>query len=182
MYLSRFEGKSLWKNKFTATTRIQTKHYTIPLIGDLNLNSLRNKITDLRVIIKTLSYPHLIFSETKIDETFLITQFNVEGYEIRARRYWDKYNGGLIEFVRRGLTCKSPRDFEPKHSECLRSKLTFTNKKWICFNIYRPPYSNNLSTIFVEQTASISKEILKYGNLLIIGDFNIDMKKKLGAW
>ena len=115
------------------------KHRKNPLIGYLNINSLRNKITDLRVIMKTLSLDYLILSETKIDESFPTSQFNVEGYEIRARRDRDKFGGGLIEFVQRGLICKRLRDYEPKYSECLCSELTFTNKKWICFSIYRPP-------------------------------------------
>ena len=86
------------------------KHRKNPLIGYLNINSLRNKITDLRVIMKTLSLDYLILSETKIDESFPTSQFNVEGYEIRARRDRDKFGGGLIEFVRRGLICKGLRD------------------------------------------------------------------------
>ena len=68
-------------------------------LGYLNINSLRNKITDLRVIMKTLSLDYLILSETKIDESFPTSQFNVEGYEMRARRDRDKFGGGQIEFV-----------------------------------------------------------------------------------
>ena len=128
--------------------------------------------------MKTLSLDYLILSETKIDESFLTSQFNVEGYEIRARRDRNKFGGGLVEFVRRGLICKRLRDYEPKYSECLCSELTFTNKKWICFSIYRPPESSNLSTFFEELTTSLSKALLKYENLLIMGDFNVDMKSK----
>ena len=75
------------------------KHHKNPLIGYLNINSLRNKITDLRVIMTILSLDYLILSETKIDESFSTSQFNVEGYEIRARRGRDKFGGGLIEFL-----------------------------------------------------------------------------------
>ena len=63
------------------------------------MNSLRNKITDLGIIMKTLSINYLILSENKIYESFPTSQFNFEGYEIRARRNRDKYGGGLIEFV-----------------------------------------------------------------------------------
>ena len=144
------------------------KHRKNPLIGYLNINSLRNKITDLRVIMKTLSLDYLILRETKIDESFPTSQFNIEGYEIRVRRDRDKYGGGLIEFARRGLICKRLRDYKPKYSECFS----------ICFSIYRPSESSNLSTFFEELTTSLSKAILKYENILIIGDFNIDMKSK----
>ena len=106
------------------------KHCKNPLIGYLNINSLKNKITDLRVIRKALSLDYLTLSETKIDESFPTSpQFNVEGYEIRARRDRDKYGGGLIEFGRRGLICKRLRDYEPKYSECLCSELYFYQQK-----------------------------------------------------
>ena len=90
----------------------------------------------------------------------------------------DKYDGGLTEFVRRGLVCKRLTDCEPKYSECFCSELIFTNKKWICLSTYRPPESSNLSTFFEELTTSLDKALLKYENLLIMGDFNIDMKSK----
>ena len=151
------------------------KHRKNPLIGYLNINSLRSKITDLRIIMKTLSLDYLILSETKIDESFPTSQFNVEAYEIRARHDRDKFGGGLIEFVRRDLICKRSRDYEPKYSECLCSELTFTNKKWICFS---PPESSNLSTFFEELTTSLSKAVLKHENLLIMDNFNLDMKSK----
>ena len=105
------------------------KHHKNPLIGYLNINSLRNKITDLRVIMKTLSLDYLILSETKIYESFPSAKFNDEGYVIRSGRDQHKYGGSLIEFVRRGVICKRQRDYEPKHSECYCSELTFTNKK-----------------------------------------------------
>ena len=73
--------------------------------------------------MKTFSLDCSILSETKIDESFTTAQFNVEGYEIRARHDRDKYGGGLIKFVRRGLICKRLRDYEPKHSNCLCSEL-----------------------------------------------------------
>ena len=46
--------------------------------------------------MKTFSLDCSILSETKIDESFTTAQFNVEGYEIRARHDRDKYGGGLI--------------------------------------------------------------------------------------
>ena len=154
------------------------KHRKKPLIGYLNINSLRNKISDLSVIMKTSSLDYFILIETKIDESFPTFQFNVEGYEIRARRDRDKYGRGLIEFVRRRLICKRLRDYEPKYNECLCSELTFTHKKWEGFSIYRSPASSNFSTFFEELTIFLSKGILKYENLLIMGDFDIDKKSK----
>ena len=55
--------------------------------------------------MKTFSLDYLILKETKIYESFLTVLFEVEGYEIRARRDRDKHCGGLLEFVRGDLIC-----------------------------------------------------------------------------
>ena len=78
------------------------KHNKNPVIGYLNINSLRNKLTDLKVILKYLSLDYFVLSETKLDENLPNLpnpQFTLDGYEIRARRDINKVGGGLIEYV-----------------------------------------------------------------------------------
>ena len=60
------------------------------MIGYLNVNNLRNKIIDLREI--TLDY--VILSETKTNDSFPTVQFDMSGYETRARRDRDGMGGG----------------------------------------------------------------------------------------
>ena len=74
-----------------------------PAIGYLNINSLRNKIVDLREIMSDISLDYFVVSETKLDSSFPSAQFHINGYEVRARRDRDKSGGGLIEFVRKGF-------------------------------------------------------------------------------
>ena len=109
-----------------------------PMIGYLNINSLRNKLKDLKVILKYLSLDYFILSETKLDESFPNAQFTLDGYEIRARRKRKKFGRGLIEYVRKGLICKRTAKYEPKSNECICSEITFSKKKWVIFSIYRP--------------------------------------------
>ena len=47
----------------------------------------------------------------------------------------------------------------------------------MCLNIYRPPNPNNMNIFFDEITASLSKAAMKYKNIIIMGDFNMDIKK-----
>ena len=61
------------------------KHHKNPFTGYLIINSLINKITDLRINMKIFSLDYFDLSETKIDESFPTAQFNVEGYEITAK-------------------------------------------------------------------------------------------------
>ena len=92
------------------------------MIGYLNINSLRNKLTDL----KYLSLYYFILSETKLDESFPNAQFTLDDYEIRARRDSNKFRGGLIEYVRKGLICKRTNKYEPKSNERICSEITFS--------------------------------------------------------
>ena len=55
-----------------------------PLLGYLNINSLRNKIIDLREIIHYLNLDYFVLSETKIVSSFPSAQFAINNYEIKA--------------------------------------------------------------------------------------------------
>ena len=147
-----------------------------PLIGYLNINSLRNKIVDITEVFSKLQFNYFVLSETKIDESFPTGQFHINGYEIRNRRDRDKYGGGLIEFVRSGFITKTLRDFETKTSETICTEFTISKKKWFCLSVYRPPSSSNLDVFFDELTICLSKAVNKYDNIIVMGDFNIDLK------
>ena len=66
------------------------------LCGYLNINNLRNKIYDLRVIIYDVPLNYYVISETKIDSSFPNAQLTMSNYEIRARGDSDKHGGGLV--------------------------------------------------------------------------------------
>ena len=140
-----------------------------PLIGYMNINSVRIKTADLQIIIQNTPLDYLVLSETKLDESFPIAQLNLDGYEIRARRDRDKNGGGLTEFVRRGIICKRVSE---------RSERTKSKSRWLCFTISRPPDPGNISIFFEEMSVPLSKVILKYINIIIMRDFNIQSVTK----
>ena len=124
------------------------KFHNNPLLGYLNINSLRNKVTYLRIIFKGLSLDYFVLSEIKLDESFPTAQFILERYEIRSRKDRDKYGRDLIEFVKTGFICKTILEYISDKAECICSEFTISKSKWICFSICRPPVSNNLTTFF----------------------------------
>ena len=83
-----------------------------PIIAYFNLNSLRNKITDLRIFLQHIPLDYLVLSETKLDNSFPIAQFRIPRHEIRARRDQNKYGSGLLEYVKKGVTCERIQKFE----------------------------------------------------------------------
>ena len=68
-----------------------------------NINSLRNKMHDLRLITHDAPIDYFVISETKLDNSFPNAQLTINNYEIRERRDRDKHGRGLIEFVRKDL-------------------------------------------------------------------------------
>ena len=70
---------------FEAIRENRLKHVNNPLICYLDINSLRNKIVDLKEIFLEVSLNYLVLSETKIDQSFPTSQFDIKGYEVRAR-------------------------------------------------------------------------------------------------
>ena len=63
----------------------------------MNINSLRNKIVELREILTKCSPDYFVFAETKLDESFPSSKFQIENYELRTRKDRNKHGGGLIE-------------------------------------------------------------------------------------
>ena len=112
----------------------------------------------------------------KLDESFLNAQFNLDGYEIRAWKDRNKFGGDLLEYVRKGFICKRIAKHESKFNECICSEITFSKKKWVIFSIYRPPNMENLTDFFEEMTTSLTKVTSNCENIIIMGDFNIDIK------
>ena len=60
---------------FEALRENRLKYVNNPLIDYLNINSLRNKIVDLREIILKLSLDYLVISEQKSTKAFLQRNF-----------------------------------------------------------------------------------------------------------
>ena len=150
-----------------------------PMKGYLNINSLQNKLTDLKVTLKYLSLDYFVLSETTLPESFPNAQFTLDSYEIWARGDRNKFRGGLIEYARKDLFCKRVAKYEPKFNECICSEINFSKKKWVICSIYRLPNTENLTGFFQEMTTSLIKVTQNYDeNIIAMGDFNMDIKRK----
>ena len=96
-----------------------------PLIGYLDINSIRIKISDIREVFGKLQLGCFILSETKIDKRFPSAQFNIHDYEIRNRRDSHKHGGGL----RKGFITERMKEYETKLSETISTEFTVSKKK-----------------------------------------------------
>ena len=157
--------------------KLRLKYPQYLFIGYLNISSLRNKRIDVREMIGRLQLDYFVISETKLDSSFPSAQFHLGNYEIRKRRDRDKSGGGLTEFVKKGIIIKRLKDLETNLSDTICTEITISKKRWFCMNVYRPPSSTNIDTFFAELAVFLSKAVNKFDNLIVMGDFNIDITK-----
>ena len=153
---------------FQILRKLRLKDPRNPLIGYLNINSLRNKIIDVQEMIRRLQLHYFVISETKLDTSFPSAQFHIGDYKIRTLRDRDKSGGGLIEFVEKGIINKFT---ETNLGETICTEITISKKRWFCMGVYRPPSSSNIDTFFVELTVFLSEAVNKFDNLIIMGDY-----------
>ena len=69
------------------------------------------------------------------------------------------------------------KEYETKLSKAICTEFTVTKKKWFCLSVYRTPSPNNILTFFEELTDSLSRAINNYDNIILMGGFNIGIKK-----
>ena len=58
------------------------------------------------------------------------------------------------------------------------SEITIKYIKWEIFSVYRLPCNSNIETFFRWSIKSSEQMLIKYHNVIIMGDFNTDVKDK----
>ena len=105
-----------------------------PLMGHLNINSLKNKIDYLRDVCNKSPLNIFCIDETKIDSSFPDAQFHIDGYEFPPlRKDRNKNGGGKIVSIKEGIITKRLIDLE---TICLEITLSKKKDKMVyCFCI-----------------------------------------------
>ena len=146
-----------------------------PIVAYYNINSLRNKIHDIREIILKFLPDLLVLAETKIDKNFPIQQFLINEYNEPTRKDRSEFGGGIIEYTRKGVIRKRIKNFEMKNFESICSEINIENVKWFLLSVYRSPNYKNIKTFFAELNTIVNQATSKYDNIIVMGDMNIDI-------
>ena len=112
-----------------------------PIIGHLNVNSIRNKTDSIKTIINR-NLDILLLTETKLDDSFPDNQFTIEGYRL-FRKDRNSHGGGLILYINDDIPCRII-DLNLTGIEVIATELTLSNNKWVFINVYKPPKTNNI--------------------------------------
>ena len=104
-------------------------------IDHININSLRNKFDALTEISKN-NIDILMISETKIDDSFPLDRFIIDGYA-SPFRIDRSTGGGIIIYVREDIPSKRLEDSPfPKEYEGMFIELNLRSNKWLFFDGY----------------------------------------------
>ena len=93
-HLRAFCNKINSGNSYPQVQQHRLKTQKNVILGDLNINSLRNKIGGVEELIRN-NIDISLFSETKLDETFPNQQFKISGYKM-FRRDRNKHGGYYV--------------------------------------------------------------------------------------
>ena len=80
-----------------------------------------------------------VITETKLDETFPLGQFYVEGFTMPYRLDRNRNGGGVINYVREDIPSKILEKHKLPHDiEVIFIELNFRKVKWWLFGTYHP--------------------------------------------
>ena len=148
---------------------MRIKHVNKLIIAHLNINSLRNKFEFLVEFIRG-KVDILMISETKIDESFPLGQFKINGSNALFRLYHNSNGGGIMLFVREDIPMKLIV-FEIPPVEGLYVEVKLTKQKWLISCSYNPNKSMNKS---IGKNMDLYSST--YENFIFLSDFNAGME------
>ena len=143
--------------------------------GHLNINSVQNKMDEVRDMLIRNMFDILFIAETKIDSTYSDDLFRQSGYRI-IRQDRKKGGGGLMAFVREDLKAYRRRKLEPDQVESICLDVIDSRKsRFIICACYRSEKMCKPADFLLSLTSAIELMYRCRQEVVLIGDFNLDM-------
>lgn len=144
------------------------------IIGHINVNSLRNKFTEVENLLMKSRFEILALSETKLDCSDKDACFSVKNYSL-YRQDKRSNSGGLVIYVKNNIpSTLGPMNLCTDELEYLSVEISCKGNKILVMNMYKNPKmtSKSFENKFKEMAESV---LSKYENVIIIGDLNFNM-------
>ena len=144
------------------------------IIGHYNINSIRHKFYEMKHLLLEQYAQIFGISETKIDSTFLDSQFYIKNYKL-YRQDRNTNGGGIMVYINDSIPHRMLKDFSGSHGgiDFLTFELLIKSRKWYISYIYRPPSIK--SAVLCELLKSQCESFVSENNLyLAIGDLNVN--------
>ena len=141
----------------------------------LNINSLLSKIDELREIAKVSRAALIGITESKLDNSVLDGEINIEGYSI-IRSDRNRHGGGVACYIRSDISFNIRSDFTDDIENIFFDILLPKLKPILVGIVYRPP---DQSGFLNKLSSSIANaKFFDLYEAYILGDFNINLISK----
>ena len=177
---SEISINDVFPHYITEIKNLRLRNFNKVIIGNLDTNSLPNKFGQLReIVLKYIDV--LVITETKLDDTFLKSQFLVTGFSVPYRSDRNRNGGGIMIFIHDDILIRvSTKHVFPDYIEGLFIGLNFRKTKWLLFGTYHPPTQNDLYCF-----NNLDKALDLYSHYdkkLLVGDFNTEVSDVLSTF
>jgi len=146
------------------------------MIAHLNINSVQNKLNDLKLLNRELKSQVIFLSETKIDSSYKDDQFSIRGYNM-FRKDRKKGGGGLMGFISTNIASKKVSAPANRHVEVLPIEIKTTSSTILLVGVYRPPKAvrnDNFSKLEDELSSLCMWAELQKQTVILMGDLNLN--------
>ena len=141
-------------NSLSEISELRLRSVNRVLIGNLNINSIRNKFDQLKdTVLKYIDI--LILTETKLDETFLTSQFLMDVFSKPYRFDRNKHRGGVMVYIR----------------ETIPSKILEKHSRLLCGTYHLPSQNDEYYCNYLDKALDTYSN---YEKVLLVGDFNTE--------
>lgn len=167
---------------------LKNKQNAISILS-LNCQSLPAKFDQIKIYLRNFEIAHCPFTIMALQETWLsnnhdVSLFQLDGYNLLYRPCSSSTHGGVAIYLRGNIEYKvlsissNSNIWDGLFVEIIINNEN-VNRKVIIANIYRPPRETieNYETFVNEIENIISINLNSYKEIVITGDFNIDLLK-----
>ena len=127
----------------------------------ININSLLPKINELRYIAKVNEAAVIGISESKLDDSILSFEIQIENYDLfRSDR--NRHGGGVACFIRNDLFYNTKPSL-PSETENIFIEICLPpSKPLVVGTVYRPPSQNSFTETITEHFQRLTQTMQKY--------------------
>ena len=144
------------------------------IFAQLSINSIRNKFRELITQIKGTA-DVLLISETKIDGSFLIANFLIDGFSQPYRIHRNSSGNGIMLFTREDIPTNLLK-VESLPIEGFYVEPKFLSENWL-INCSSNPNRNAIGNHLEALSDFLDFHSPSCNNIIIFGDFNVGFEE-----
>ena len=149
---------------------MRTQNFSNVIIVNLNIDSLTFEFDELRLVVTGISNI-LIITETRLEDTFPLSQFHIDDFSTPYRLDRNRNTGGILIYIREDIPGRVvTKHCCPKDIEALFIELNFRKCKWLLCGLYHS--TSHKDQYFFDNIDKALDVYSRYEKVILCRDFN----------